>query len=397
MSDDEPDLFDLNQGDPILGPTAPMPVGKRYIPESQRASVPPPQKKRKEKKPKSPFRWAGIPVVVLLVFGANDAGFSLSGWITIMPLIYVALLRGWKRWVEALVWVLVIFGIRIVRVHSGPTVSFRTMPNDSRVRVVNQLVEEGDLSGLASAWLPRLGGFPEAEDTEHFHSRMHDLYKALREEEGYLPSVVPATYLGLQSPESFDLVRFSHAEPRVALDGMSANREPSTHAVLFLHGSAGSSIGLCWCIAKPARSLAMRTYCPSVGPDAAWLSEPGRATIRHTIETMRAEGASHIHLVGLSAGGAAASLLASEMANELASVSVISGASAEATDPGIPTVVVHGSRDAMMPIALGRGYAERAGVELLELPSGHFAIIDNPEEVSHHLVTFWRGLGASAQ
>ena len=46
MSDD--DLFDIQQGDPIMGPTAPIPVGKRYVPESQQVKLPP-EKKQKPK------------------------------------------------------------------------------------------------------------------------------------------------------------------------------------------------------------------------------------------------------------------------------------------------------------------------------------------------------------
>lgn len=396
---DERDLFDLDpvdQGDPIMGPTAPMPIGKRYVPESQQVQLPPEKPKQKEEKaPKGPVRWAGIPILFLLMFGANDAGFSLWGWATLFPILYVSILRGWKRWLEALLMLSIVFGVRIARVHAGPTVAIRTMPGDGRVRVVNQLVEEGDLSGLAAAWLPRLGAFPPGEDTEHFHSRMHDLYTALRDEEGSLPSTVPATQLGLQSPQSFDLIRFSHAAEHVAEDGVLAHREPSPHSVLFLHGGAGSSMALCWSVAKCARTLAMRTYCPSVGPEALWLSPEGRETIQLTIDAMREDGTSHVHLVGLSSGGVAASILGAEMADALASVTVISGAASNAEAPGVPAAVIHGTHDAMMPVSLGRGYAERAGVEMLELPSGHFALIDNPGQISNHLVAFWRNLGAS--
>lgn len=395
---DERDLFDLDQGDPIMGPTAPMPIGKQYVPESQQVQLPPEKKRRKkneEESEKSSFRWAGVPILFLLMFGANDAGFSLWGWATIVPLIHVALLRGWRRWLEAALILAIIFGARIARIHSGPTVTIRTMPGEERVRVVNQLAEEGDLAGLAAAWLPRLGAFPPEENTEHFYSRTHDLYVALREEEGYLPSTVPATQLGLQSPQHFDLIRFSHAAEHVADDGILTHREPSPHSVLFLHGGAGSSMALCWSIAKIARTLAMRTYCPSVGPDALWVSPEGRETILLTMDAMHSDGTSHVHLVGLSSGGVAASILAAEMHDELASVTVISGAASNAPGAPIPTAVIHGTTDAMMPISLGRGYAERAGVELLELPSGHFVLIDNPGQISNHLVAFWRGLGAS--
>ena len=399
---DERDLFDLDrggvdQGDPIMGPTAPMPIGKRYVPESQQVVLPPEKKPKKPEKERGAIRWAGIPIVFLLMFAAHDAGFSLWGWGLLVPLMYVAMLRGWKRWLEALVVVIAIFGFRVTQIHVGPMVAIRTMPGDERVRVVDQLFEEGDLGGLAAAWLPRIGAFPPDEDTEHFHSGMAELYEALRDEEGYLPSTVPATWLDMQSPSAFDLVRFSHAPEVVAEDGILAHREASPHAVLFLHGAAGSSIVLCWVVAKAARTLAMRTYCPSVGPDAAWLVPDGRETLRITMEAMRDEGATHIHLVGLSAGGVAASQLAPELADQLASVTVISGAAGDAPSASIPTAVVHGVRDAMMPVSLGRRYAELAGVEMLELPSGHFALIDHPDDISNHLVAFWRGLGASEQ
>jgi acetyl esterase/lipase len=45
--------------------------------------------------------------------------------------------------------------------------------------------------------------------------------------------------------------------------------------------------------------------------------------------------------------------------------------------PPVPTVLLHGTLDAQVPVRLSRGYAARTGAGLVELPdSEHFALID---------------------
>lgn len=375
-----------DQGIPILGPTAPVPIGKKYVPESIR-----PRKPKKEKRQRGPIRALGWPVVIILFAIAVDADFSLWGWGTITPLGYMAVRRGWARLIEGPLLIAILLTIRVFTLREGPTVSVRTMPSGQTARVVNRLAEEGDLSGLAAAWLPRLGAFPADENTSQFSDRMNGLYSRLRSAEGSLASTVPATWLGKQSPEAFDLITVRHAAIRTAADNMPVHRQAHSHAVLFLHGSAGSSMGLCWALALSAKEVGMTTYCPSVGPDAAWASAEGLETIAITRRLMTEEGASSFHLVGLSGGAAAACSLVAGLTEKPTSMVLISGAAPEGTTGGVPTLLIHGTNDAMMPVSLARNFAEREPTaELLELEAGHFALIDQPETISNRLVGFWR-------
>jgi hypothetical protein len=59
---------------------------------------------------------------------------------------------------------------------------------------------------------------------------------------------------------------------------------------------------------------------------------------------------------------------------------LVSGATAEAPPPGVPTLVVHGEHDTMARIAEARRYAERTGAEVRTLRAGHFAMLVRGEE-----------------
>jgi pimeloyl-ACP methyl ester carboxylesterase len=54
---------------------------------------------------------------------------------------------------------------------------------------------------------------------------------------------------------------------------------------------------------------------------------------------------------------------------------LVSGTAPDAPPPGIPTLVVHGRRDTMMPVGNARAYARRVGAQYVELDAGHFAML----------------------
>jgi acetyl esterase/lipase len=72
-------------------------------------------------------------------------------------------------------------------------------------------------------------------------------------------------------------------------------------------------------------------------------------------------------------------------------------AEAEPAPPAVPTIVLHGRRDAQVPIQLSRGYAARAGtaVRLVELPDAeHFGLIDPLSPAWSTVVDAFATLGA---
>jgi pimeloyl-ACP methyl ester carboxylesterase len=164
------------------------------------------------------------------------------------------------------------------------------------------------------------------------------------------PTPAIATYLGLQSSASFDAIVIRPPVQRVAADA----------AVVFLHGYAGNFYVYCWEMAQAAAPANLLTLCPSVGPDGKWWLAHGNATLKATLEYAHSIGMNRIYLAGLSNGAAGASVLALAHQPRLAGLVLISGASAE-QPASIPTLVVQGSTDQMMPAALARAYAARSG------------------------------------
>jgi predicted esterase len=251
---------------------------------------------------------------------------------------------------------------------------------DSSARVLDRLIDEEDIAVSGARVLIAIGGLTDP-DVRELGPRMKDAYRQMRAEEGDLPSPVVATYLGLQAPGASDTLVF---EPRPGTNG------PAAGAVVFLHGFAGSFTLPCWQLARAVARVDLATFCPSVGYRGDWWTADGEATLRRTVAEIRARGIQRIWLAGLSNGGVGASRLLPRMPHTFEGVILLSGVAPDAAPTNLPTLVVQGRDDAMMPSPLARSYAARAHGRYVELDAGHFAMLVRSDATDRAVVSWLR-------
>src|SRR5207302_2684882 len=133
---------------------------------------------------------------------------------------------------------------------------------------------------------------------------------------------------------------------------------PKTHAasdaaIVFLHGYAGSFYVYCRELAQAAAAANLVTLCPATDSSGAWWTPRGEQTFRATLGYAHRMGMNRVYLAGLSNGAAGASVLALSHPSELAGLVLISGSRA-AQAPAMPTLIVQGTSDQMMPASLAR-------------------------------------------
>jgi pimeloyl-ACP methyl ester carboxylesterase len=257
----------------------------------------------------------------------------------------------------------------------------RTLPGDRSVRWLGLLVDEQDMSlvgvrGIAWDW-----GLAPAERTRLLSS-MHDAYVAMRESEGTTPSPVVDTLLDRQGPDGFDAVVI---EPR--------ERDPQA-AVVFLHGYAGNFTLTCWLVAEAARAVDAVTVCPSTDFSGAWGTPDGERIVRAALAYVAQRRIATVYLAGLSNGGIGASLLAARLAPSLAGLILVSGVSPHGSTAGLPTLVIHGERDAQVSARASRDFATRTGATYLGYDGGHFVMMERRLEVRDAIAAWLRRTGS---
>lgn len=263
----------------------------------------------------------------------------------------------------------------IVRAQAGGRTTMITGPEGKPPsHPLGRLVDEGDAATFAASVLVADNRLPDPE-AKLVPATMRDAYRRMREAEGDVPSPVLATYAGRQSPDAFDIL---------VIDGVDQPRG----ALIFLHGFGGNFALPCWLISGPARAASLVTFCPSTGPMGDWWSKDGEETVRRTLALARARGLDRIYLAGLSNGGIGASRLAPRLRGQIRGLVLVSGAAPEASSAGIPSLVVHGARDSMVPTANARGYAVRTGARYVELKGGHFGMLTHEDDY-RRAITDW--------
>jgi pimeloyl-ACP methyl ester carboxylesterase len=336
--------------------------------------------------------------------GAGVLLLRLGAWLAAVPWVVVVLLvlTGPPTWsglayvlgMGALLWSLItlpvrgrppVFGVRrprglargavlalvaiaVVRGWSGRAGNTLAMSPDARL--VSRIVDEQDIA-LAGTRVLVAGGML-ADDRAELTSAMREGYRTMRAEQGDGPSPVVATYLGLQSPDAFDLII---VEPRRG--AASAPRD----AVIFLHGFAGGFTLPCWQMARAVTSLDVLIACPSTRWVGDWWSSEGERTVRRTVDELHRRGVTRIILAGLSNGGYGASRLAPRMRGSFSGLILLSGATASAGQAGVPVLLVHGRHDTMAPFADANEYAAgHVNSRVVALEAGHFSMLVRHEE-----------------
>ncbi len=328
------------------------------------------------------------PLALLALGTAGLVGATPSGWGYAVGLALLAaglLTKRWRRWrgltrLGVGLLVLVAGGrLLLVERHGLRTVR---LPEEGG-RLVNRLVDERDGTLLAAHALLLTGGLP-ARDTREFVPALEAAFSRLREAQGPVATPAVATWLGLQSPGSFDAVV-------IPPEGDA----PTDTAVVMLHGYTGNFAVYCWQMARAARAISALTVCPSVGPRGDWWSAQGERTLERTYAWLARRGVRRVYLGGLSNGGVGASELVHRAARSgllLRGLVLVSGTSPRAAPSPVPVLLVQGSRDSMMPARRMREYARRAGrlASLVEVDSGHFAFLDRASTCERAIATWLR-------
>ncbi|WP_253980456.1 alpha/beta hydrolase [Pyxidicoccus xibeiensis] len=329
-----------------------------------------------------------MPVALLVLAAAARIGASPSGWGYAVGLLLVTLgllSRPWRRrrglTRVGLGLVLLVAGVRLGLAGGGPVET--VLIPDGGSRWVNGLVAERDGTLLAAHALMLSSGLPRS-DSHDFVAALEGAFDRLDAAAGTMATPAVATYLGLQSPESFDAVVIPPAS--------SANPET---AVVFLHGYAGNFSVYCWQLARAAQAISALTVCPSVGPAGDWWSSRGEQTLEQTLAWLADRGVRRVYLSGLSNGGAGASVLVNRVSHpriELRGLVLVSGAMSHAASPTVPTLLVQGRHDSMMPTRAMRDFAERMGklATYVEVDSGHFAFLDRHAECERAIASWLR-------
>lgn len=269
--------------------------------------------------------------------------------------------------------------IRCFTASQGATMAMPEGSTGASARIASRLLDESDVAVAGTRVLVASGML--RDDAAELPGAMRRSYDEMRREQGDMPSPVVTTYLGMQSANGFDVLV---VEPPV-----DASHDT---AVIFLHGFAGNFDLPCWQIAHAARVL---TACPSTRWVGDWWTSEGHATLERTIDLVRARGAKHIVLAGLSNGGYGASRLAPMVRGKISGLVLISGAAPEARAPGVPTLVIHGVTDNMASVDDARGYAQRYNARFVGLNAGHFAMLVRREENDRAVRSFVAGFTPS--
>ncbi|WP_375765689.1 alpha/beta hydrolase [Archangium gephyra] len=318
------------------------------------------------------------PVSAFLLVAAFYVGATPSGWAYAVgaAIVSAGLLtkrrRRWRGLTRAGLGLLLLVASARLVLADGPGLHTVRLP-DEGWRLVNRLVDERDGTLLAAQALLFSGRLPRS-DTHDFVPALESAFARLGEAEGLSATPAIATWLGLQSPGSFDAVVIP----------AERTATPET-AVVFLHGYTGNFAVYCWQMARAVRAIPALTVCPSVGPAGDWWSRQGEETLERTFEWLARRGVRRVYLGGLSNGGVGASVLVGRAAHpglELRGLLLISGASTKVPPPRVPVLLVEGKHDTMMPARLMREAAHRAGrlATYVEFDSGHFAFLDRHQE-----------------
>ncbi|HEX2906453.1 MAG TPA: hypothetical protein VHO69_06300, partial [Phototrophicaceae bacterium] len=318
-------------------------------------------------------------------------GFTISTPITISGALYLvgasaAAVGGWRiswgyRKYRAILWlglglIIAVIAMRVLQPHDGQ-IKLLLLPEQSDRCGLNCIFDEQDTALFSTRILALIGGISPTEQNGLLEA-MYRQYQAMAKVEPAAPSPFLRTYLNQQRPDAFDAVVI---EPD----------NPTTHTgIIFLHGFTGNFTMPCWLFAQAARAAAGITVCPSVDWRGYWWTAAGKTTLRATIAYLHRRGVNRIYLAGLSNGAVGASKLADELTDDLAGLILISGASANAQDSGLPVLVLAGQNDERMPSDLLRTYADHLGTQatFVELPADHFMLVKNYDEVEKH-ITAW--------
>jgi hypothetical protein len=325
-------------------------------------------------------------VLALVAVAGALAPWSPSGWFALgtagVAAVALAIKERRPRRGLALVACVLLAILLTVRMvgAGGGMIRMITLPPGESSRLAGRLVDEQDLALAGTRLLGMKWGISPDEQT-HLLPAMRQAYAAMRWDDAFSPSPVLDTLLGRQSAAAFDtLVVEPRAESRAFV--------PIKFGVVFLHGYGGSTTLECWLVASAARAIGALTVCPASDFTGNWRGETGEKILRATLDYLHGRGIERIFLAGLSNGAVGATALAPRFASALQGLILISGAPASGQNAGLPTLVVHGSRDTVTPVEAARSFVARTRASFAGFDGGHFVLLVRRAEVRETLINW---------
>ena len=323
------------------------------------------------------------PVVILIVLVAITP-LTISGAFYLIATVAVVigiwgLIWGYPKF-RRILWlgfglIFVVAVVRLVLLNRPSRIKLLTLPDQNALCLLDCLIDEQDAATISTRLLPYMG--MSATEQAGLMDAMVARYSEMTAVQFLVPSPLVRTYLNLQRPDSFDAVII---EPDSDL--------PPQMGLIFLHGFTGNFTMPCWLIAQSAPDAL--TVCSSVGWKGDWWTSNGEATLRQTIDYLHQRSIKRIYLAGLSNGAVGASELVYKLTSDVAGLILISGASPDALDSGLPVLVLSGTQDERMPTDMLHAYANRMGANatFVELPADHFMLAKNAGQIQS-IIASW--------
>ncbi len=326
------------------------------------------------------FGLLGIPVGVYLISLCVRGGVSAWGWawmVAYLVLDYAALYaqseprRARIAGGVGLALLLAIVGGRHMRSH--PTALGRTvvLPAESAGPWVDRLGDDGDLGMVLFVAMTDFGGI-RSEDARRAKSYVRAAYRRMRAdpEAVALPSPIPSNLLALSSGTAVHTLVLNPQE-----------RAP--RAVIYLHGTGGSSTLPCWLLAR--RMPDAMVLCPSVGLGGEWFNERGAQAWEQALNyaTAHSEG---VYAIGAGYGGRGLLHIASRnLLGHVSGFALISGFDENYFDQvrrsRVPILIIRGDADGRTPPFRVEGVSGLERVQNVELNAGHFVLFEQEEGV----------------
>lgn len=333
------------------------------------------------------FGLLGIPVGVYLVSLCVRGGVSAWAWAWMA--VYVALdlaalfaqndpRRAKISFGVAVAMFLAIAGVRHTRFH--PTTAGRTilLPSEAPGPWVDRLGDDGDLGMMTFVAMTDFGGI-QSDDARRARSYVKAAWRRMRNDPEFhaLPSPVPSNILGLTSGSSVHTLVLNP-------------QDHAPRAVIYLHGTGGSSKLPCWLLAR--RMPDAMIICPTVGMGGEWFNDRGVQAWEHVLNyaTAHSDG---VYAIGAGYGGRGLLHIANR--NLLGHVSgfvLLSGFDEnyfeEVRRSRIPVLIVRGDADGRTPRFRVEGVAGLDRVQNVELNAGHFVLYEQEDGVLELIDSF---------
>ncbi len=334
----------------------------------------------------------GIPVGVYLASLCARGGVSAWGWtwLLLYVLLDVAAFSAQNNPRRAkitlgisLALLGLLVGLRNSRAHPMPLGTTVMLPSGAPGPWLDRLGEDGDLGMMTFIAMSDFGGI-RPEDRRRARAYVRAAWLRMKRDPEYapIPSPIPSNLLSRTGANNVHTLVLNPPQ-----QGKAAR------AVIFLHGTGGSSKLPCYLLAR--RMPDAMIVCPSIGMGGEWANDDGTTAWGHVFAYTR-DRAEAVYVIGNGYGGRGLlHLLGANLLGHLSGAVLLSGFDENYYDAArrssIPLLILRGEEDARTPAFRVEGVANLDRVQNTELPGGHFLLYEQEDIVLETIDGFCGG------